>query len=79
MEKQIKKTLLIVREEFINEMAELINQSTLPLIIIEPILEKFLNSAKTGLREQYENEINEYEQSLKDEESEIENIENITK
>ena len=46
----MEKPLLLVREEFMSDLADLINQSRLPFVIIEPILEKFLENARGAIK-----------------------------
>lgn len=62
----MEKPLLLVREEFMSNLADLINQSHLPFIIIEPILEKFLENARIGIKQQLSDEKIRYEKYLKE-------------
>lgn len=64
----MEKPLLLVREEFMSNLADLINQSHLPFIIIEPILEKFLENARIGIKQQLSDEKIRYEKYLKEKE-----------
>lgn len=66
----MEKPLLLVREEFMSDLADLINQSRLPFIIIEPILEKFLENARVGINQQLSDEKKRYEKYLKEKEKE---------
>ncbi len=60
------KPLLLVREDFIKNMTNLINNSKLPVIILEPILQDFLNQTKYTIKQQYDAEKEEYEKSISD-------------
>lgn len=64
----MEKPLLLVREEFMADLADLINQSRLPFIIIEPILEKFLENTRSGIQHQLSDEKRKYENYLKEKE-----------
>lgn len=55
------KPLLLVREDFIKNMTNLINNSKLPVIILEPILQVFLNQTKYAIKQQYDAEKEAYE------------------
>ena len=39
----MEKTVLMLRDEFSTNMANLLNETKLPLYVIEPILQNFLN------------------------------------
>lgn len=60
------KPLLLVREDFIKNMTNLINNSKLPVIILESILQDFLNQTKYAIKQQYDAEKEEYEKSISD-------------
>lgn len=62
----MEKPLLLIREEFMSDLADLINQSRLPFIIIEPILEKFLENARVGIKQQLSNDKAQYEKYIKE-------------
>ena len=66
----MEKPLLLVREEFMESLADLINQSRLPFVIIEPILEKFLENARGAIKQQLSDEKFRYEKYLKEKEKE---------
>lgn len=55
------KPVLLLREDFINDMTNLINNSKLPVILMEPILQDFLNQIKIAVMQQYNKEKAEYE------------------
>lgn len=60
----IDKPMSILREEFIDNLVGLINNSGLPLFVIEPILQGCLDDVKINARNQYEYEKMQYEQAL---------------
>ena len=62
------KSILMLREEFSTNMANLLNEANLPLYVIEPILQNFLNSTKLGIQKQLEYETIEYKKSLEEHE-----------
>ena len=59
-----QKPLTIIRAEFINNLVKLINESNLPAFIIEPIFKDMLNDIHTAAEVQYEQDKQQYEQSL---------------
>ena len=61
----VQKPVSILREELVDKLAKEINESGLPALIIEPILEKFLNETRIAMKYQYEKEKELYEESLK--------------
>ena len=65
----IKKPIMLLKDDFANMMADLINKSGLPLFVIEPILKDFLREVSAELKNQYEYEKIQYEQALKNAES----------
>lgn len=66
----MNKPLSIKRQEFINGMIELVNNSGLPPFVIEPILKDFHNSAVVATDKQYQAEKALYEKQLEDEKEE---------
>jgi hypothetical protein len=60
----INKPVMLLREEFVVNLSNLINESGLPLFVIEPILEEVLGTIKVELKKQYEYEKMQYEQAL---------------
>lgn len=65
----INKPIMLLKDDFTNEMTDLINKSGLPLFVIEPILKDFLREVNAELRKQYEYEKMQYELALKNAES----------
>lgn len=64
MDNEIKKPILLVREDLINTLAREINESGLPPFVIEPILQSFLDDTKIAIKRQYEVEKQQYETAL---------------
>lgn len=65
----MEKPLMLIREDFTNNIINLITESKLPLVVIEPILQNILSDTRVGLKKQYEKEKAEYEKYLKEKES----------
>lgn len=63
----MNKPIMVSRQEFIENLVALINQSNLPLIVIEPILQGVLSDVNKGIQQQYEKEKADYEEALKKE------------
>ncbi len=61
---KIQKPITVARNDFINGMTTLINESGLPPFIIEPILKDMLHDVKLMAQRQLENDTNEYQQRL---------------
>lgn len=64
MNKTIKKPLSVVRQEFIEQLVNDVNNCELPLFVVEPILQDLLNMVKSAAQQQYETERAQYEQQL---------------
>lgn len=62
----MEKSITIVCEEFKSNFANLINNSTLPACVIEPILENYLSEIKIIARKQYEIDKKQYEEFNKE-------------
>ena len=65
MKEKIEKPITIIRQEFIDNISNDINNSNLPLFIIEPILKDVYLEIKTLSQKQYEIDKEEYESKLK--------------
>ena len=65
MNEMIQKPLSVIRQEFIEQIVDDINNCGLPLFVIEPILQDVLNTVKATAQKQYETEKAQYEQQLK--------------
>lgn len=60
----MNKPITIAYEEFKQQLADLINNSSLPTLMIEPILQSYLNEIRTIIKRQYEADKSSYEASL---------------
>lgn len=65
MKEKSIKPISIVREEFIKNIADVINDSMLPAFIIEPILKDMYLESKVAAQRQYESDKRQYEECLK--------------
>lgn len=63
----MNKPITIVREEFIEELTNLINNSGLPAFILEPVLRDTYNKVKAVERQQLENDKKRYQEMLDNE------------
>jgi hypothetical protein len=61
---EIVKPMSVIRQEFAEKLVEDINNSLLPLFVIEPILQDALDAVKAAAQKQYEVEKAQYEQQL---------------
>lgn len=59
------KSITIIYEEFKENFANLINNCGLPICMVEPILENYLNEVKNIVKKQYEFDKRQYEESIK--------------
>lgn len=67
MKSILEKPITVIRQEFIDTLVSHINNSGLPLFVIEPILRDVYLEVKTASQKQYESEKLQYENSLKEE------------
>lgn len=65
-ENRIIKPITVVRAEFIEKLADTINNSMLPAFIIEPILKDMYLETKAMSQKQYEIDKSNYEKNLSD-------------
>ena len=63
---EITKPLSVIRQEFIEQIVNDVNNCPLPLFVIEPILQDMLNTVKAAAQKQYEVEKAQYEAQLKE-------------
>lgn len=63
---EIVKPISVVRQEFIEQLVNDVNNCQLPLFVIEPILQDMLNMVKSAAKAQYEAEKTQYEAQLKE-------------
>ena len=61
---EINKPITLVREDFINGVARLINESGLPLFIVEDCLRQLTNGVSELARQQLEQHRQEYTQAM---------------
>ena len=66
MNKEISKPVILLREEFRNNLASLINSIELPLYVIEPILTDTLNEVRAVLQAQYTKELQVYNKAVEE-------------
>lgn len=62
--KEITKPISVVRQEFIEQLVNDVNNCQLPLFVIEPILQDLLSMVKSAAQKQYEAEKAQYEELL---------------
>lgn len=72
MNKKINKPIIVAREEFRSNLANLINTSGLPIYVIEPILNDILSEVVRVSQLQYQKELQQYQEALNDDEAEDE-------
>lgn len=65
MNEKIEKPIMMVRQDFIDKISNDINNCNLPLFVVEPILKDIYLEIKSLLQKQYEVEKAEYEQKLR--------------
>ena len=61
---EIMKPMSVIRQEFAEKIVNDINNSQLPLFVIEPILQNALEAVKDAAQKQYEAEKAQYEQQI---------------
>ena len=64
MNEKVTKPISVVRQEFIDQLVNDVNNCGLPLFVVEPILQDILYSVKAAAKQQYETEKAQYEQQL---------------
>ena len=64
MNENIIKPLSVVRQEFIEQLVDDVNNCQLPMFIVETILQDMLNMVKAAAQKQYEAERAQYEALL---------------
>lgn len=62
----INKPITLVKEEFSQNLISLINESKLPLFIIEPILKEILSEVQINVKRQLEMDRAEYNKALEE-------------
>lgn len=64
MKSNFEKPITVVRQEFIDGLINHVNNSSLPLFVIEPILRDIYTEVKVMSQKQYESEKLQYEQMM---------------
>ena len=64
MNEKVTKPMSVARQEFIDQLVNDVNNCSLPLFVVEPILQDILNAVKSAAQQQYETEKAQYEQQL---------------
>ena len=70
MTKEINKSILLLREEFASNLINLINTSNVPLYVIEPVLANIVNEINKAIQDQYNIELEAYNNAVKEAEDE---------
>jgi hypothetical protein len=60
----MNKPFTVAYEDFKQELANLINNSGLPALVVEPVLQNYLNETRAVMQRQYQLDKAEYEKSL---------------
>ena len=60
----IVKPLTLLREDFVQNLAKLCNNSGLPFFVIESVLDSFIKEVHTASKKQYESDKTKYNQEL---------------
>lgn len=66
----MNKPISLIREELIENIVGLINESNLPLFVVEPILKDLYLEVKNGAQQQLENDRQQYQSFLAESEAE---------
>lgn len=61
----LTKPISVVRQEFIEQLVNDINNCQLPMFVVEPILQDMLNTVRAAAQKQYETDKAQYEAQLK--------------
>lgn len=73
---EVKKPLLVAREELLQAVTNDITSSGLPLIIVLPLMESLVRGLNEALATQYNNEKVQYEAALKEKTEELDGKDN---
>ena len=71
MNEAIVKPISVVRQEFIEQLIDDVNNCQLPMFVIEPILEDLLKMVRTAAQEQYKTEKAQYEAQLQGQKAQL--------
>lgn len=69
---EIQKPITVRREEFKEQLINIINNSMLPAFVVESILADMLREASVAVRNQYEYDLKQYNETVKENEQENE-------
>ena len=61
MNENLVKPMSVIRQEFIEQLVDDVNNCQLPLFVVEPILQDILSMVKSAAQKQYEVEKAQYE------------------
>ena len=61
----IKKPIVVARKEFIDDLVKLMNESGLPAFVLEPILKDMLAETQMLMEQDYEFNLREYNEQIK--------------
>ena len=75
---EVLKPISLIRKEFKDNLANLINTCNLPAFIIVPILDEFLIQMQTIEQQQYQMDVAAYHRKLAEQEEQKESMENVT-
>lgn len=64
MHKEILKPVTILREEFITNLTNMINDSELPMFVLEPIFKDMHNKIRIAEQQQLENDKKKYQELI---------------
>ena len=62
--KKILKPVTILREEFINNLTDMVNNSELPMFVLEPIFKDMHSKIKIAEQKQLENDKIKYQEMI---------------
>ena len=65
-EEMLQKPTLVARQEFIENLVKLINESGVPLIVIHPVIEGVVCDVSKAIQQQYEIEKAQYEKLIEE-------------
>lgn len=74
MKEKIEKPITVIRQEFIDAISNAINNSNLPLFVVEPILRDVYLEVKSLSQKQYEIEKAEYEKTIQEVQTKNEDV-----
>jgi len=73
---EVKKPLLVAREELLQAVTNDITSSGLPLIIVLPLMESLVRGLNEALATQYSNEKAQYEAALNEKKEDLDGKDN---